>query len=423
MFRGDDPDDRPRQAYVDDDSPLTAPIRKDPEPEIDFLELVLGAPAWLMELAFTPLSALVLAMDKLKLHERLFDLFTNDDNTFGIFPLYDPFDSTGMGFGAAVVHNDPLGSPDRLVLLGMVRTNLDRTVSASFSRRIPYIGGRAVRLSARYESDADVDYYGLGPDSTLDDRRTLRLDAIEASTGITLLDPAVPEWSVDLDLGLRYRELGTGTGGFPSVVVGGAVAPPPGFGAALLYPEASVAVSYDSRDSKSRTNRGLKLRVEGAFTHDVDGGKTNALRSIGELDVYVPLAALHRVLVLSAGVGGTFAFGDDFDVPLHHMQSLGGSSILRGYRGGRFVDRFAWWGSAQYRWQMFELQDTGDGISSVLFVDVGRVAPSVERIFATPVAWSAGFGLRLETDLFALAQFQLGFSPDGVRVSLKVGEF
>jgi len=416
-------EDAPRSAWVGDDSDLTSGVRAEPEPDLDLLHVVLGAPQWILELAFTPLSALVLSMEKLRIHERLFHLFTNDERTFGIFPIFDPFDSTGMGFGAAVVHNDPLGSPDRFVLMGIVRTNLDRSASASFSRRLPWLSGRAVRLSVGYSVDRDLAFWGLGPDTSLSDRQLMRIENIGANTGITLLDPSVPEWSLDLDLGVRYRDLETGSGEFTGVTVGGAVTPPKGFGAGLLYPEGTVAVKFDTRDTKSRTTTGLKVRLEGGFSSDVNGGGTNALKGGGELAVFVPLAPRNRVLALSVGAAGSIALGEDTDVPFHQMVELGGSSRLRGYRGGRFIDRLGWWASAEYRWESFQLEDTGDGISTMLFFDVGRVAPDLETFFGLPIAWSAGLGLRFETDLFMLGQVQLGFSPEGVRISVKVGDF
>jgi outer membrane protein assembly factor BamA len=161
--------------------------------------------------------------------------------------------------------------------------------------------------------------------------------------------------------------------------------------------------------------------LEGRLTADVEGADTSVFRGIAHVALFTPVLPLHRVLYLSLGASAAVPLGSDA-VPLHELVHLGGASSLRGYDGDRFTGAVGWWGTAEYRYKVFQEADTGHGISSVLFFDVGATARNVEQMLLAPLRWSAGFALRVETNLFLLGRLQLGFSPEGVQVTAAIGE-
>lgn len=400
---------------------LTSDVRAEGEPAFDPLRLLLDLPQAFIELAFVPIMPIAVAFDRWHLAERLFDLLTNDEQTLAVVPVIDPFNSSGLGLGLTVVHNDPLGSQDRTVLVGLVRTNRDRSVSLSFRRRLPFLSGRVFGFGASYSVDRDTRYFGLGGEQDEASQRRLRTDAVNAATGIDLF--RFLDFDVDMELAYRRRELSNGT--FPGelgVADDDLLTPPPGFGAALDYPELTFRLNYDTRDSISRTTTGWIAQIETSATKDVNGGDTSGFRTTATVGTFFELLPLYRVLVLTVGASAAVPLDGDDDVPLHHMINLGGSNRLRGYVSDRFIDRLGWWATAEYRYYFFEYAATGYGLSATLFADAGRVGRNPSDLIEGPIAWSVGFGMRAEANLLLLGRFQVAISPDGLRFSVGVGE-
>lgn len=415
----DDDELPPRTRHVDDDSSLTtaeAPRRDEP---LDLPRLLLYAPAWLTELAMAPLAVLAISFEKLRWHERLFDLLTNEHNTFGVFPILDPFNRSGFSAGAAIVHNDPLGSADRLIISGVFRLNRDWSGSASFGRRVP-AWNRRIFASASYGLDHDTEYFGIGPDHDRDAQRLMRTESVNAKLGMTLFTSSWQDWEIEAEVAFRHRALGPGIGSGTPLTLNDSLPPPPGFGQSLSYPEATVAWVFDSRDGAGRTTAGLVARVEASVTNDINGGRFGGVRTTGEVTGFLPVLPLNRVLVLTGGVSAATDFGDG-GVPFHHLVQLGGGKRLRGYVSRRFVDQFGWWGTIEYRYKVYEYETNGNGFSTALFADFGRVGDTVQALFEAAPAWSVGLGLRAETNLFLLSHAQIAYSPDGVRFSLGFG--
>jgi hypothetical protein len=401
---------------------LTTDVRAEQEPPLDLGRFLLNLPGAFIELAFVPLMPVALVFEQWHVHQRLFDLVTNDEQTLAVLPLIAPFNRSGTGFGLAVVHNDPLGSQDRTVLFGLVRTNSDIEASVSLSRRIPQLSGRVVSLGAKYGVDRDTRFFGLGGGGDKDLVRLIRTDAIDLTGGIDVFSPLAQDFNARIDVAYRRRALSNGSGGDPGILSDALFTPPPGFGASLDYPELTLELSWDTRDSAARTTKGVIASIESSITHDVNGGNTGGVRTTAAIGTFFELLPLYRVLHLSAGVSAAVPLRGEDEIPLHHLINLGGSSSLRGYPSDRFIDRLGWWASAEYRYHFFEYAATGYGLSASLFGDVGRVGRNPSDLIKSPIAWSFGFGVRIEHNLLLLARIQLGIGPEGARVSLGFGE-
>ncbi len=407
--------------YDNDDSKWTAAERPVVDPLPDLPRLILSVPAWTFELAMTPLSLMAIALEKGRVHERLVDLLLTDDRTFGVIPIIDPFDGGGVAVGATVLYNNPLGSPDRAIVLGLGRTNSDRRVSLSASTRVASLSGRTLFGKMSYDVDVDSDYYGIGGDTRKEDRQFLRIDAIDAEGGMTLLGPSVQDWEIAAQFAVRSRALATGQGTLPGVM-GTDPTAPPGFGRTIDYLEGLAKFDYDTRDGNGWTSKGFSASIEAAYTRDLNDAKLGGFRTSGEWAMYFPVLPLNRVLVLAGGASMTLDYGAE-EIPMHHMLRLGGSSRLRGYRTDRFIGELGWWSTLEYRYKVFEMENTGNGFLATLFADAGRVGSTPEELVKGPFAWSVGFVLRAETNLFSLFRVQVAYSPEGVRITVGAGEF
>jgi outer membrane protein assembly factor BamA len=399
---------------------LSSAVRAEEAPSLDIPRLILRLPEVLTELAFSPLLPLLLSFEKLHLHERIFDLLTNDARTFGVVPLFDFTNRSGLGAGLAILANDPLGSPDRTILYGLLRENGDRTVSFSYGRRLPQLSGKRFGFGAQYSLDSDARYFGIGGDSRKEDERALSIEGFDVYTSIEI--PAPDEWNARIELAFRRRELTSGTGSLPPVSPGDSVEPPQGFGRALSYPEATLSLEYDTRDSNGRPTRGWVIAASASATHDIQNNETGGLFAEAHAGVYIPVLPLNRVLLLTLGTALASPLGRDNEIPFHTLLELGGGKTLRGYTSGRFVDRLGWWGTAEYRYHVFRYSELDASLSSTLFFDAGQVGRTPDDLFSAPLRWSVGVGFRLELSLFFLGRIQLAYSPDGPRIVIAVNE-
>ena len=399
-------------------------VAPEPEPELDLGRLMLRLPAHFIELAFAPLLPVAAVFERYHVVDRFFDLVTNDARTRALVPVIEPFSSSGLGFGAVLLYNDPLGSPDRLSIVGLVRTNRDRSISLSLSRRLPSLSGREISVSAGYNVDHDSRFYGVGPDTADTDERLVRRDAVDAQVELTLLNPSeLPEWEAAAAVAYRRRRLSTGNGPqAPGLTRTDLVRPPPGFGRSLDFPELRIRTTYDSRDSEGRTTRGFFADLQLAFTADTNGEELSGTRLTGRLGAFIPVLPLFRVLFLTVGAAGSARVFGGSNLPLHFHTSLGGSNILRGYQRDRFVDRLAWWATAEYRFRFYEYAASSMQISAALFADTGRVGGKVSELVEGPLPYSVGLGLRFEQNLLLLGRLQVAYSPEGLRITVGIGD-
>ncbi len=402
----------------------TSAVREETDPGLELHRLALRLPQHLIELAFVPLMPVVTVIERYNLLGRFLDLVTNERRTAAFLPVIVPASSSGAGVGGAIVYNEPFTSQDRFIALGLVFANRDRLFLVSFARRFPNFSGRRASLSARYEVDQDTRFFGFGSDRPASALRIMRTEAVDAEFGVTIVNPTRwPEYFLELGTAYRRRKLGVGLDRRgPPIDPDGDLPLPAGFRQALDYPELTLRSEFDSRNSFGVTTRGIYARLDLMATRDLNGGGTSAAKAEGVFATFIPVLPGGRTLFLKVGASGAVPLVDGDKVPFHMMANLGGSTNLRGYVGDRFVDRVAWWASAEYRYRFFEYGDEDVGLSGALFWDVGRVGPDVSRLFKSPMPWSVGLGLRLAHEVILGGRLQFAYSPDGFQVSVGFGE-
>jgi hypothetical protein len=389
--------------------------------------LLLSLPGSILELGFVPVIPVLIALERYRIVDRVISLVTNDELTFAAAPIVEPFNVSGLGIGAVAAYNDPLGSPDRIILLGLGRLNGDRQLNFTVGRRVPPLSGRVINFSANYEVDRDIGWFGLGSDSTIEDQRLMRRDEILVQIGMSEGFPSVINLDAGFDLGYRRRGLFTGDGPqAPPLRPEGEVELPPGFGRALDYLEASLRFRFDTRDGLARTTRGVVVELRGDGSREIlgeaDRPGTGGVRGTAQLAWFIPVLPRNRVLLLSGGVSAAYPFSSGGEVALHQLVNLGGADTLRGYQPDRFLDRLGWWGSAEYRFLLSNYGGSLVGFSGAVFADVGKVGSGVEDLVSGNLPWSFGLAILAETDIFLLGRVQMGISPDGVNFSVGVGE-
>jgi hypothetical protein len=112
------------------------------------------------------------------------------------------------------------------------------------------------------------------------------------------------------------------------------------------------------------------------------------------------------------------------------LPSLGGGRHLRGFIAGRFHDRNAWTGTAEYRFWVvprgFPLSPWTptvrvERLGLALLYDVGAVDDDWWDLFTARVQHAGGVGLRLTLERHAPFRVDVGFSGEDTQVSAGFG--
>jgi outer membrane protein assembly factor BamA len=171
-----------------------------------------------------------------------------------------------------------------------------------------------------------------------------------------------------------------------------------------------LALRYDTRgrynmfEPAAFYSLGTLAEAWGGFNHALDD-LPDYWRYGLNLQHFIRLAASPRVLMLRFR-GEAVSAGLD-DVPFDMLPRLGGPRDLRGYTPDRFRDRIAAYGTVEYSW------DLSNYVAAALFVDVGRVYPSLDDITYRHMRCGYGFALRFYGENTFWLDASLASSIDG----------
>ncbi len=378
---------------------------------------LLRAPEHALQVAATPIGLAIGAVERTRLDRRLYDLLTNDERTAFLLPGFTYSGTQGVGGGLTFRHTDLFGGSEHLTLRGQGWANRDWNVRGTLDADVAAFGDRRLRLTAGAWDDRRERWFGLGGDTREDDERALRVHAVDARAGIGLLPGHAPPIQLALEGGWVFREYGPGDRGedVPAATAGDGIA---GFGESSGFPEGGLRLRYDTRDTEGRTTRGVFHELAGVVTQ---GDGESAVAGRAQAAVYLPVAPRARVVVLALAAEAVGPLRDGDAVPVHRLVTLGRDEGLRGYADGRFRGRYGWTGTAEYRYPLYTLWNTGITSSAAIFGDVGRVGQEARELAEGPVRWSAGLGVRVESAAALVFNAQIAFSPEGSELVGGVG--
>lgn len=422
--QGDRPGAAEQGADEEDEPALTTEVWEPPDRPLDLHWYVLALPEVLIEAAFAPAAFLLQVVEQRRLDKTVYEALRNESGTVVFKPKGKLSFGEGFGVGGTLSLRGFGEGDAELDVGGLARLNRDYQLATEYTRTIPRLEGRMLEAYVEWEVDKDERWYGIGNDTDPEDERGLRSDALTSAIGLDLRGQGLQDLNGRLVVGYRRETLATGErSGAPGVgeMMDDQVALPPGFGRTLDFPELDLVVVLDSRDTAGRPTKGLLSTLTTGFTSDLNGAKLRAIYASGQIETYRLVLPRNRVLVGRAGLAAAFPIGPDAQVPVHRLVTLGRRRGLRGYDSKRFRDRYGWWASGEYGWPVYEYRQTGVALSSLLFVDVGRVTGSVAGFFEGPVRYSGGVGIRIAHQTRMVFQLDLGMSPEGVELAIGLG--
>jgi hypothetical protein len=259
-----------------------------------------------------------------------------------------------------------------------------------------------------------LDYYGPGPNSSVNNHTNYRLET-------TLFDlrgelRAHPHFVPACHVGGLLLNVGPGTNSsLPSTesVFGPAAAP--GIDQQSNYVVAGCSAQMDLRDIPDKPQKGTYLGGSYERYQAQGFNQFSFNRASAQAEEYIPFFNRKRVVELRANTVLSW-HNDNQVVPFYLQPTLGSDMELRGFPRYRFYDENSVATTAEYRWEI------NTGLDMALFFDTGQVFPRPGSFSLSEIESSAGFGFRFKDRTHWLARVDMGFSREGFQVWLKFGK-
>lgn len=288
----------------------------------------------------------------------------------------------GLGFGVHSNRADPTGFKAGFNVAATWRAYQEHSVYVGWNDplRRPYI-----RLTGHYDSDTKDRFYGLGPDTDLDDE----VDYNWERWGTELHGGVPPRFGIWGSGGVRY-ERSFESGGWhrdtPNITD-----PIDGFPdlAGVLDPQQELwgpfgEVVLDLTDSPGHPIAGVKVKARGAAYRSVNDLDFNWNSYGGEVQGHLPLGSQWHILSGKVGFDQVEPKDNTDEIPFVYLPYLGGSDRLRGYNTWRFTDRAVGYGTVEYRYRIWHENhpdpDVSSAIETALFYDFGEVGDDLDAV-------------------------------------------
>ena len=293
-----------------------------------------------------------------------------------------------------------------------LRLGLRAALGGSREARLGLRGGQGrarLVLSAGHARRAALAYYGLGPESSADDRSE-HLQELNWGGLALELEPAA---HLELELsatasglaaydreGPAFAEATAATGRSSGTAVG-------------------LRVVYDSTDQDGRPAHGGVVALKAARFFESDEGLADFTHYRASIERFVGLWNSDQTLALRAVTSWIEPEGD---APVAFTRLLAGENPdrQRGYPAGRWRDRGLALATAEYRWPVWAPSEAASlGLDALLFSDVGQVFGHLDALGdAIKTSWGGGLRLVGGGGDFS-ASLEIGHSDEGTRVALQ----
>lgn len=277
----------------------------------------------------------------------------------------------------------------------------------------PRIANERLSLSFNFtqRNYPQEDFFGIGSDSTKNDRANFRLEDTDYSASLAVRP--LRKLAIGTRAGILNTNTAPGTDTrFPSIERLFNATTAPGLDRQPDYRYAGAFIQYDRRDEPLNPRSGGLYRAEGTYYDDRDTGDYSFRRWGMELQQYFPFFNQRRVVAFRSRLELTDT-NPGQDVPFFLLPTLGGSEDLRGFSEFRFRDKNSLLFNLEYRWEAFS------GLDLALFGDAGKVFSDAGSIDLDQLKTSYGFGFRFNTHKSVFWRIDIGFGQEGTHTFVK----
>jgi hypothetical protein len=267
----------------------------------------------------------------------------------------------------------------------------------------------------RFEDFPQEDFFGMGPDSSLDARTSYDFDSSDIAM-VGLVKPM--SWlNVGTKIGYMSPEVGPGTDrNFPSIETLFVDADAPGLLEQPNFLHQTYFVDVDYRDQRGRPRSGGFYRAAFGIWDDRTVQQYDFRRFDFNFTQWVPLDVPKTHVVLGR-LGVSYVNNETGErVPFYFLPYVGGVDTVRSFREFRFKDENALWMTAEYNWTPMKY------FSVAAFADAGKVSADWQDINGAEMKHGYGFGFRVHTNKQTFARIDFGTGGgEGWQMFLKLG--
>jgi hypothetical protein len=337
---------------------------------------------------------------------RIEDTFSRVTRGFVETPegFYPYFDSVygGGGFTLGAGYRRYSGDNTLWDLKGLYSARNYKLFELSTISRDHWQGRATVGARAGWRDATRVGYWGLGMDTSDDDRADFRFQQTYVGADARIR----PARLVVLDAALTYEDFDTkeGQGDRPSIEEAYAPGSAPGLGADPAFWHGRASAGIDWRPAEEYARHGGLYRL--TYHNYADRRDTYSFdRLEAEVVQHVPI--LRETWVLSVRARLQTTLGDNDDVPYFLMPSLGSGSTLRGYRSWRFRDRHGLLLQGEWRWFPNRLF-----LDVAAFYDAGKVVSRRDQLDLDGLATDFGIGIRFHSPVATPLRVEIAHSDE-----------
>jgi outer membrane protein assembly factor BamA len=344
--------------------------------------------------------------------KRIIERLTEGD---GFYPRIGGL-TTGSGFAAGVGYRKHFANDEMFLdVSGAFSAKKYKALDARLM--YPRLWNDRLELwtNFRYHDFPQEDFYGLGGNSSRENRTNYGIESIDIS-GRAVVN--ILRWlRVGTDLGLFNPEIGRGTDSlFPSTHDLFTDADAPGLAAQPEFLYNTLFIEVDYRDFPGNARSGGLWRASYGTWDDHDLDQFDFRRFDAEAAHFFPIFDKKRVFAVHMSL--SYVNNErGHRVPFYFLPYIGGSDTVRGFHEFRFRDENILYLNAEYRWEAFS------GLDMALFVDAGEVRADWEDIDLQDLKTSYGIGFRFNTYKNVFLRFDIGAGGrEGTRMFFKFGK-
>ena len=274
-----------------------------------------------------------------------------------------------------------------------------------------------------YQKKGEEHFYGIGPDTSLGDGTSYRLEktTLALPIGYEIQDRIKIEGRFAYDnVNITNGEDG-GSGIIDEIFVLGRKQQIPGLGGDEIL-RWGINFEHDNRNSKDLPTTGGYERLHFSFNKGIESS-AGYFKYRAEAAHFMKVFSERQVM----GIRGVFEHNNEVpgrDVPFFDMPRLGGfgaypqlGDVQRGFRRDRFYDESLMLLNLEYRWTVWNYRDWR--MDSVLFWDEGQVFGDFSNFQWKDFSSSYGTGLRIALQSDVLLDIELARSHEGTQLYVK----
>ncbi len=265
-----------------------------------------------------------------------------------------------------------------------------------------------VDFYTKYENSPQMDFYGQGGDSSLDNLSSYLYEDLTADFRIGY---NIREW---LRLGGTIGAVAVHTGpgkrsGVPSLDEAFTPEQALGFGMDTWYSRWGGFIEVDYRDLPGGPRSGGYYSTTIRQYEDEGLDTFNFTQMVFEIQQYIPYFNKNRVIAFRLLAEITSEDEGSAVIPFYLQPKLGGNDDLRGFQRYRFYDNQAIIASVEHRWYASSVLDMA------IFADAGKVAPKLRDVDFSELEWSAGIGFRFKVQDAYIMRIDFAAGREGFR--------